>query len=285
MRLQMKEHSLEVDLQEVTPATAKAMLDRNTSNRKFKKDNIRSLVKTLKDGDWTLNGQPIIFDRDGALADGQHRLEAVVQSSVPAVSLVVCGVEPLEAQDTQDNGVKRSVADQLTLHGYHQTKELASVLGGLADMRDLGEWPSSKRFRLTVPRALRMVEGIPNYQDILSLAGSVRKSVRLPASVGGTLNILFNEVDPIDSAEFWNLLMSGSGLDETDPILKLRNRLLADAAKAPGSGKMSNRHKAALTIKAWNLWRAGESVTNLIWRTGGAQAESFPRWDIEAELQ
>lgn len=43
-------------------------------------------------GKWELNGATIVFNCDGTLNDGQHRLEAIVKSGVAVQSFVVRGV-------------------------------------------------------------------------------------------------------------------------------------------------------------------------------------------------
>jgi hypothetical protein len=65
--------------------------------------------------------------------------------------------------------------------------------------------------------------------------------------------------------------MAGEG----DPVLALRELLLRDAA-IHGKSRMSDVLVLALTIKAWNAYRAGEPVSLLRWRAGGHAAEEFP---------
>jgi hypothetical protein len=278
--LTLGEHKLLVALCEITPELAGEWLEQNTRNRSPKKDAIQNHVDSIKSGDWVLNGQPIIFDSEDVLADGQNRLHAIRKAGVTVVSLVVWGVEPVRAQDTQDTGTKRSVADQLTIHGYAHAKDLAAILAPLRVIRQIRDWPMGSQSRLTVPQALRMMEDFPNYEALVKEAISMRSACRLPASVAGTLMVLFNEVDPEDSAAFWECVRTGGGLDPKSPILKLRERLMADAALPTGAVRIGARQKAALTIKAWNAWRAGETPTFLRWRSGGATAEPFPAWDV-----
>lgn len=77
----------------VTPETAKAWMTRNTNNyRKIYPDTVHSYARIMKQGLWRNNGQAIVFDEDGALKDGQHRLLAVIESGESVLMTVVHGV-------------------------------------------------------------------------------------------------------------------------------------------------------------------------------------------------
>lgn len=68
----------------VTPEDAIELLSSNfAGQRKIKKTNVTRLAKSMSDGKWDpYLGDLIRMTRDGVLVDGQHRLEAVVQSEV-----------------------------------------------------------------------------------------------------------------------------------------------------------------------------------------------------------
>jgi hypothetical protein len=51
-------------------------------------------AEEMRLGVWALNGKSLIFDSNGRLLNGQHRLTACAQSGVPLVTLVVRGVNP-----------------------------------------------------------------------------------------------------------------------------------------------------------------------------------------------
>src|SRR5690606_39031073 len=77
-------------------------------------------------GAWQITGEAIKFDTNGALADGQHRLSAVVESGASVDMLVVRGVAP-EAQTVMDSGAKRTASDALTLVGQKHPAVLAAA--------------------------------------------------------------------------------------------------------------------------------------------------------------
>ena len=101
----------------ITPAKAKEYLKKNTNNyRKMSRSTIRSYAEDIKNGRWELNGETIIFGKDGVLKDGQHRLAAIVLAGKPADILVVRGVET-DAHKI-DIGKVRTNVDILNAEGF-----------------------------------------------------------------------------------------------------------------------------------------------------------------------
>lgn len=74
--------------QVVTPEMAAEMLRHNVLNRRLNKTRVQTLISAIKNGTWTESPQPICFDKDGNLIDGQHRLEAIVRAEVPVVMTI-----------------------------------------------------------------------------------------------------------------------------------------------------------------------------------------------------
>lgn len=100
----------------VTPEIAKAFLEYNTKNRSPRKTVIDFYAGAMLRGEWEMTGEPIAFDTDGVLANGQHRLYAVIKANVSVDFLVVRNVKPA-AKIAFDSHAKRSQADQVNLVG------------------------------------------------------------------------------------------------------------------------------------------------------------------------
>ena len=109
--------SIESVVETITPAKAREYLKKNTNNyRKMSRSVIRSYADDIKNGRWELNGETIIFGKDGVLKDGQHRLAAIVLAGKPADILVVRGVET-DAHKI-DIGKRRTDVDILNAEGF-----------------------------------------------------------------------------------------------------------------------------------------------------------------------
>ena len=79
------------------PDLAKKWRLTNTANfRKLNKQRVGVYAADMAAGNWKLNGEPICFDTDGKLVNGQHRVEAVIMSGATIQTLVVWDVEKLD---------------------------------------------------------------------------------------------------------------------------------------------------------------------------------------------
>lgn len=99
----------------ITPEQAGVWLERNTKNRKINRATVNRYAATIKAGRWELNAQGIAFFEDGSLADGQHRLAAIVQSGVPTMMMVTFDVPNTSV--VWDRGQGRSQANVLAFAG------------------------------------------------------------------------------------------------------------------------------------------------------------------------
>ena len=98
-------------IEDITPKKAKEYLAKNIHNPRHGNMN-RSVIKRyaedMKAGKWELNGEAIMFDEDGYLKNGQHRLAAIILSGVTVRMCVIRGV----SNDVMiyDGGYIRTVA-------------------------------------------------------------------------------------------------------------------------------------------------------------------------------
>lgn len=88
---------------------------------------VHSYADTMKKGRWMENGEPIVFDNNGDLANGCHRMLAVEEAGIPVRFLVVRGVDP-EAFTTYDNGRHRTVGQLLCMQGVKNYNLVGSIV-------------------------------------------------------------------------------------------------------------------------------------------------------------
>lgn len=117
---------IESKVETITPEVAKVYLTLNKFNRPLNKTHVMRLAKDMRDGHWELNGEPIKFDDSGNLVDGQHRLQAVIESGVAVCFLVVRGISP-RSFTTLDTGKNRSNADVFNINGINNAATVSSV--------------------------------------------------------------------------------------------------------------------------------------------------------------
>lgn len=102
---------IRAEMTTITPEVAKEMLEHNTENyRRIKRDRVAQYARQMALGLWRENGEGIQFSEDGTLLNGQHRLNAVVESGATVQMLVVRGVKK-ENGVTYDYGSARTWSD------------------------------------------------------------------------------------------------------------------------------------------------------------------------------
>lgn len=115
----------------ITPQKAREYF--NTSQGEGKKFRpisqqfVHSYADTMKRGRWMENGEPIVFDTNGDLTNGCHRMLAVEEAGIPVRFLVVRGVDP-EAFTTYDNGRHRTVGQLLCMQGVKNYNLVGSIV-------------------------------------------------------------------------------------------------------------------------------------------------------------
>lgn len=259
-------------VERITPAVAEELLEANTHNRNLRASRVAQLAEAMRRGEWVVNGETVKIAKDGTLIDGQHRLQAVVDSGVTIESLVIRDL-PLEVQDTVDTGRRRRLADILAIEGHSDSHALGAAVSMLHRFRTGKRVDYSHASAPSAQQALDLLQEEPQIIESMQIARRVTKAVGGPIGVFAALHLLFKEVDPKATDEFYARLVDGVRLEPDDPVLHLRNQLVKP--RKDRNYVQSPRHIAALTIKAFNLRRAGRRIELLFFR----KSEKFPEID------
>lgn len=173
----------------VTPEMARNWLKNQAPNRGLSEVTVQNYIHALKTGQFTLTPGGIAFDKKGRLRDGQHRLQAVLQSGISARFRVHenCSEKELEAIDLNR---PRSLADQLRImdkdsyahikvpvvrlalkiasgrNGKTGTSVYREVAHKFGDSLSLCEIPRAK---IAAPGLLALVYAHPIYPDAVEL--------------------------------------------------------------------------------------------------------------------
>lgn len=262
---------IEVRVVTIDPELAKRWLANKGLNRNLSLRTVDQLKTAIKRGEFQLNGETIKLASDGTVIDGQHRLVAIAQSDTSIDAVVVFGL-PRASQETIDLGRKRTLGHVLALRGETYASMLAATLTHL--WRYVNKIESQYGSMPTVQQALQVLEEHPGIRESLGRGDTLRKSVSIPPSVGACLHYVFSMIDNEDADDFFDTLSTGLGLREGDAIYALR-RVLERSNMSPRHYHPRTVH--ALTVKAWNFWRAGTPIKFLRWSPSGRSAEDFPR--------
>ena len=255
----------------ITPEMAREFLGYNTHNRNLRDNIVNAYARDMLAGDWLWNGESIKFAADGTLMDGQHRLAAIIKAEITVKVLVIRGL-PARVQETIDGGAKRKFADVLKLRGEKHYVTLATAVRGIC-LWETGRRSLNGGGSATNAQLLTTLEKHSWIREGMTAVNRASTTSGLPARVGGLAWWLFMSIDATDGEYFFERLSSDEDHHAGDPIHELRKTIDKSFSVR---GERSVVYLLAVTIKAWNKYRAGESVGLLTFRPGGKNPESFP---------
>lgn len=258
----------------ITPELAATLLERNPHNRPISRREVERLKRVLEAGQWAYNGEAIKLGHSGDLLDGQHRLQAIVESGVAADALVVADLED-RIFDTLDQGRKRTGGDVLYTRGIKNHNAAAAACGQVFRMlRNRPIYGSAD----PVPAygVALILDRHPRLTEIMELCAPLHREAEAPVVGLGQIAAYVYVLDVVmhrgDTAQaFAEGVLTGAALDAGSPILKLRQKVFDARAKGrPVRAKQKN----ALLAKVAGLVLSGEDFKALSVPTP-TQAEYF----------
>lgn len=258
----------------VTPDMAQRWLNtHNTHNRPLLAFRVEQYARDMADGRWSFNGEPIQFDHDGVLLNGQHRLQAVIDSGLPQTFIVVRGLPP-ESQITMDQGTRRNPSDQLAISGITANHSVAGAIR-IYLYWERGLLFGDQKRRITTTDIVQWAQRSPEHVRLLKdlNEAGVHKAPTRPA-MNLAIALAFALIDERDCLHFFTKLVDGVALAQNSPILALRNRLLSARDTRI---KLTDKDLIGFFVIAWNAFRDARPITKLQ-RPRGASwaAETFP---------
>jgi hypothetical protein len=123
---------MKIEMVRITPDMASRMLSLNTKNRNLSDRLVSKYSQDMTNGNWSVTHQGIAFYEDGTLADGQHRLEAIIRSGATVTMYITQGLQKTQSINI-DAHRPRSTIDGIRIGGlsdWIQSKHIsmASVL-------------------------------------------------------------------------------------------------------------------------------------------------------------
>jgi len=117
-----------VTVEYITPDQASEYISSNyRCNRKVADRKVKELATEMRMGRFYLGDSAICFNKDDALINGQHRLNALIKSNTTQPFIVARNM-PEESLKIMDIGVKRDTADRITLSGTPITRREQAVI-------------------------------------------------------------------------------------------------------------------------------------------------------------
>lgn len=250
-----------VAIELVSPIDAiEAIASSNHDNRQLRPYRVSRYATAMREGRWPFTGEPLLYDTNGRLLNGQHRLHAVIEAEVTLPFLVVRGLGA-DTYNHIDGNLTRSVGDALDAAArgrYKQHKATAArlVLGYQKGL--LGE-STNMTIAFDTSAIAAEVLATDEYEHALGQVKTRPKYVNLSALTA--FHVLAHRIYSDDArfeplyADFLARVIDGTNLTEGDPRLALRSW------SANKYGDHEESHMALwATIRAWNAWVTGERL-------------------------
>lgn len=247
-----------ITVEKIGPTEAQDFLDHNNRNRSLTAKTTNKYVRAIESGEWPFLGDPVRFDRNGDMIDGQHRMAAVVETGVTLEFVIVRGLAP-DSQKYMDGGRTRTAVDQLKIEGMANAPAAAAI--ATCAMRwDLGDILAANIKFSTFEVVDWVEEHVDQVEAAVMAANRVRQATGATISIIGGAHIQATRVstgDVID--DFFNGLITGAGLESGSPILALRDTV----SRNKRDGTLTRTNELWYTVHAWNCWRSGKKVHKL----------------------
>jgi hypothetical protein len=255
----------------VTPEMAKMWLETaNVSNRNLSAPTVRKYASDMAAGRWMDTHQnAIAFYEDGILADGQHRLAAIVKSNTAVTMIVAFGLSR-NAMIAIDQGRVRSMADVMRLSGIVGSGKYATATVSMMNVIRSAETATNGS-----ASAHEMEKAIHRLRDGIeySHAALTRSQGRLmsaPSRAAICVGYYTANRDKLD--RFADVFCTGMPLGPEDAtIITVRNKILMGYGLGGGTERIGAYKMVLKFIKAYNQGRTlsmAKRGAELVYRTG-----------------
>jgi len=236
----------------IDPASAEVLLEeRNQGNRPPKPNKVQQFASDMASKKWGVTGDTLKFAPDGRLLDGQNRLAACVRANKPFISHVVFNIDP-SLFGRMDIGKPRNPADVLHIAGYKYASTLAAAVrwAYLLDTNPYNRETLRPEFVLELVR-----EKYPDIEPYLKEGRAVNAQYAHPAGQVAALIYKFAKNDKDKAADFVRAWLSGQRNGKYQIIDTMQ--ALLHSQKANNNGRIHELTRAAVIVKAWNLFSQG----------------------------
>lgn len=283
-----KNSKLSVKLMDITPQIAREWLDSTDSSiqRRLSYSHVAYLAKEMKNGNWDLNGQPIQIDVHGNVVNGQHRLNACIDSGSSFKTLVVFDVET-KAIKTIDEGSKpRGLSDFLDINYNCKNSAVVAAAMKFIFAWDLG-WKksaasgaptnSSEKIKTTTKLspagAIDFLKKNPGFFDFINEASSIHQAGDnlITRSLFCSLLWIVERENPVHAKKYFSRISTGIGIEKNSPIAYVRKVLIEEQRHQftqRVNGRLRRRATRSsivgLIIKGFNYFAEGVEVPNLM---------------------
>lgn len=252
-----------VSVEDVDAAKAGAWLESMGNNRKVKLKTLAKMIADMKNGRWYDNGAPFRF-YNKVLADGQHRCLSIVETGYTIRdAIVIRDMSEMACRTVDANISPRTPADVLHMLGYKNSREIVSSVRYPwlydADMLD-----NYDAVTFMSPTSAEIESLVKRYAGLPELVSETRNTTSIPKILRRSIFTglwYLAQRDP-DGDEWFRSVFHGTNMQEGDPALVLRDRLIRETTRT-GMSSIRAQMYLYLVVRSWNAHVAGEKISKL----------------------
>lgn len=260
-------------IEAITPAIAQDWINRNTGNRSLRDGVVEKYAADMYNGHWTECIVPIVFYADdGSIADGQHRLWAIMESGTTQTFIVLRDY-PRAAGLNIDTGLLRSIVDNARISGVDT--DLSNTLVAVATAIEAGVRSArgpGRRASLTSTERLELVERHREAARWAMKYGPNARGLRNTITLAALGRAWYHEADKERLARFGKVLTDGmSEAPNETAAVAIRNYLVTKG-KAAASAPEAWRDTFLKVQNAINYFMRGKRLSII----KGVATEAYP---------
>lgn len=272
-----------VALEKWTWRQAEESLLKNVSNRRIRQRDVEKYARSMKNKLWGMCTDPMVFDWDGNMIDGQHRCLAQVLTKTSREWLVYRNVPP-ETQKNINTGIPRAPYDQLRFQGYANSVILASVArwGYLLELGQAG----TGTFKVSSEEIVDMVSRHPDLEHSAQMGSYSRTGFveMTPSPVGAAHWWIAQHNDHAEADMFIDRFVHMNREPDGSAILALMKRF-SEARRQ--RIHVQTRQQIAMVIKTWNydVQRKYVSKLNMYSKSGETKIQRVLHREISQTVE
>lgn len=277
---------MEFSIETITPQMANKYLAMSPENRVTKTTTrvANTYAEAMKRGEWRLNGECIVFDKDGRPLDGHHRLIAVTIAGIPVTFSVCRGVDR-EAFTTYNCGLRTNLAQILGMKQVKNSNLIMGMIGININLCNTGRIRANNGMSSGSTRTVTSDYNVyiadqKAYDDTAELANRLNAygKVLKTTWIGGVYYFLTHKggYTPLEVLPFFEALchLETSGVTPCDT---LRNFIIRHRMS---NMKIEDGFLAALLIKAWNAYITGRTMKQIRFNQ---EIEDYPKFILKSK--
>lgn len=217
----------DTQMMNVTPKMAEQWINSNTCNRSLRDGVVEQYAADMRAGNWTQCTAPICFYENGELADGQHRLYALIESQTTQRFTIMRGLSREDGLNI-DTGLGRTVVDNGRISGLDPN--LSPALVGTAravesGMPSMGRMSNAQKLAIVAQHREACEWAVSHVPHAKNICNSV--------VLGAVARAWYWERNHARLDEFCKVIGTGFSSGEADSAaVAMRNYLLQNAGIA-----------------------------------------------------